>query len=316
MSPIAQDPLGHAIGVEGLEAVQLFANADELDRAAGDVAHRQRGTAARIAVQLGQHHAGQGQGVIEGARGVDRVLAQHGVDHEQGFDRLDLGVQRLDFLHHGFVDTQAACRIDDQHVVIMLAGPVHRRARDVHRFLVGLGGEEIGADLLGYGLELGDSGGAVDVARDRQHLLLLVFFQPLGQLADSGGLAGALQAGHEDDRGRLHRQVQLAALVVGGQAFLAADDGGQLALHHAHQRLARRQAGHHVLAQCLFLHAGDEFPHHRQGDVGLQHGQAHFAQHFGGIGFGQASLAAHGLDDPRQALSEIVQHGRSPGDRA
>jgi len=104
-----------------------------------------------------------------------------------------------------------------------------------------------------------------------------------------------------------------ARQAVGAHRFLAADDGGQFLLHHADQGLAGGEAGDHVLAQCLFLDAGDELADHRQRHVGFQQGEADFAQHFGGVRLGQAGLAAHGLDDPRQALCEIVQHGRSGG---
>ena len=47
----AQDAAGVALGIEHLQAVDLLADAGELDRRAGDLAHRQRRAAARIAVQ-------------------------------------------------------------------------------------------------------------------------------------------------------------------------------------------------------------------------------------------------------------------------
>ena len=42
-------------------------DADELDRLAGHVAHRERRAAARIAVELGEHHAGERQRLVERA---------------------------------------------------------------------------------------------------------------------------------------------------------------------------------------------------------------------------------------------------------
>jgi hypothetical protein len=83
--------------VERFQAVEFFRDAGKLDRLARDVAHRQRRTAARVAVQLGQHDTGQRQRIVEGLGGVDGILAQHGVDHEQGFDRLDGAVHGGDF---------------------------------------------------------------------------------------------------------------------------------------------------------------------------------------------------------------------------
>jgi hypothetical protein len=93
----AQDAAGMALGVEHLQAVDLLAGARELDGRAGDLPHRQRRAAARIAVGLGQDDAGQRQRLLEGLGGVDRVLALHGVDHEQGLDRVQDGMQLLDF---------------------------------------------------------------------------------------------------------------------------------------------------------------------------------------------------------------------------
>ena len=50
----AEDAAGDAVGVEGLELVDRLAGAGELDRLAGDRAHRQRRAAAGIAVHAGQ----------------------------------------------------------------------------------------------------------------------------------------------------------------------------------------------------------------------------------------------------------------------
>src|SRR6185312_1098821 len=62
----AEDAIGHAAWIEGFQAVEFFGHAGELDRLAGDVAHRQGGAAARVAVQLGQYDTGQRQRVAEG----------------------------------------------------------------------------------------------------------------------------------------------------------------------------------------------------------------------------------------------------------
>jgi len=52
--------------------------------------------------------------------------------------------------------------------------------------------------------------------------------------------------------------------------------------------------------QGLFLDAGDEVTHHRQRDVGLEQCHAHLAQHVLHVGFRDASLAAHLLDEARE----------------
>ena len=67
-------------------------------------------------------------------------------------------------------------------------------------------------------------------------------------------------------------------------------------MHHTNQRLSRRKAAHHLLADSLFFDPGDEFLHHGQGDVGFQQSHANLAQSFLYVGFGQAGFAPEGLD--------------------
>ncbi|OMP13724.1 hypothetical protein COLO4_01082, partial [Corchorus olitorius] len=116
------------------------------------------------------------------------------------------------------------------------------------------------------------------------------------------GLAGALQAGHEDDGRRLGVEIDVGhALAHGGGQFLV-DDG--------HQQLAGLQGAQHLLAQRLFLDARNEVAHHGQGHVGLEQGHAHFAQHVLYVGFGDAGLAAHLLDESRKFVGQSGGHKR------
>ena len=84
----AEDAVGDARGMEILQRVELFAGADQLDRLAGDGAHRQRGAAAAVAVDAGEHDAGQADALIERAREIDGVLAGQRIGDEQHFMRI------------------------------------------------------------------------------------------------------------------------------------------------------------------------------------------------------------------------------------
>jgi hypothetical protein len=78
-----EDPLGHPVGMEALELVELLARGGEDDRLAGDGLDRQRGAAAGVAVELGHHDAVEVDRGAELLGDVDGVLAGHRVDHEQ-----------------------------------------------------------------------------------------------------------------------------------------------------------------------------------------------------------------------------------------
>ena len=74
--------------MEILQRVHLLAGADQLDRLAGDGAHGKRGAAAPVAVDAGQHDAGDADALVEGARDVDGVLAGQRVGDEQDLVRV------------------------------------------------------------------------------------------------------------------------------------------------------------------------------------------------------------------------------------
>jgi hypothetical protein len=122
---------------------------------------------------------------------------------------LERGVQVADLGHQRLVDRQAAGGVDQQHVeVVRLAWS--SAASAMSRGFCRARREPLGAGLRRHGLQLLDGGRAVDVGRHRQHLLLALLDQVLGQLGGGGGLARALQAGHQDHGGRLGGQVDVA----------------------------------------------------------------------------------------------------------
>ena len=129
----AEDARGHPVGVEDVEVLELLAVGGEHDRLAGDLAHRQRGAAAGVAVELGEHDAGEADAVAERLGGVDGVLADHRVDDEQHFLRVDRRADVRGLLHHLGVDAEPAGGVDDDHVVLGPAGELDRVAGDLHR---------------------------------------------------------------------------------------------------------------------------------------------------------------------------------------
>ena len=114
--------MADAVGMERLERIGLLADADELQRLAGDVADRKRRAAARIAIHLGEDDAGDAEALVELVGGLHRVLPGHGVGDEQDLDRVQLLLQLLQLGHQLVVDVQAAGGIDQQHVAAAVDG--------------------------------------------------------------------------------------------------------------------------------------------------------------------------------------------------
>ena len=286
--------------MERLQRIGLLAHTDELDRFAGDVAHRQCGTTAGIAVRLGEDHAGERQRLVEGLGRIGGILTGHGIHHEQGLDRLDGGVEMLDLVHHVAVDVQATGGIDDHHVIELLACLIDGRIGDVDRLLAGIAREEVHTDVARQGFQLFDRRRTIDVGTDYQHLFLAALFEQLGQLADRGGFTGPLQTRHQDDGRWLGCQVEL---LVG-----LPHHGDQFAMHNLDEGLARAQGLGHFLANRPLLDASHEVTHHRQGDVRLEQRHANFAQGLFDVLFGQTTTAADIAQGARESFSQILKH--------
>jgi hypothetical protein len=73
---------------------------------------------------------------VEASRRVHRVLAGHGVDHEEGVVRSSGVGDGPHLIHEGLIDRESSRGVDDDHVASQtaglgetLAGHVDRRAR-------------------------------------------------------------------------------------------------------------------------------------------------------------------------------------------
>ena len=290
----AEDAARHAVGVEDVEVVELLAGAGELDGLAGDGADAQRGAAAGVAVELGEHDAVQVDLPLEGVGGVDRVLAGHGVDDEQHVVRLDRVADVDELGHELLVHVQAAGGVDDGDVAV-LAREGDAVARDVDRVEVGAGRVARHADAPGQRLQLVDGRRTVDVGGD-EHRLLAVLLEQLGELGAGGRLARALQAGHQDDGRRMAAERQLRVA--------AAHERDELLVHDLHDLLRRREALHDLGAERALLDVRHELAHHLEVHVGLEQRQADLAH--GGVDVlgGELAVALEALHDALEALGE------------
>jgi hypothetical protein len=289
--------------VEGVEVGQLLPGGGELDRPPGDRPDGQGGAAPGVAVELGQDEPGDVHALLERLGRGHRVLAGHGVDHQQHLGGLDGVADGGRLGHHLGVDGQPAGGVDDHHVAPGPLGLLAGAKGDRHR--VGVGAARVGREhrdpgLLAQHLELLDGGRALQVAGDQQRLAALAG-QPAGQLGRGGGLARALEAGHEQDGGRPRRPLEGHVALAQGDDQLLVDD-----LHHL---LGRGEALGDLLPHRPLADPGDEVLHHLEVDVGLEQGQADLAQGGVDLGLGQAPVAAQAGEGVLEAVREGIEHG-------
>ena len=268
--------------MEGLDLVELFAGADEFDGLAGHGLDGKGRAASGVAVKLGEHDAGNIEIFVKGLRRADGVLTGHCVDHEQNFVRVDRGLDGLKLVHERFVDVQAACRVEEDHVVAVAHSMGDGCLCDVNRVrLTHL--KDGNPELFADNLQLPDGSRPVNVAGREQRIFVLLFKQAC-ELCAVGRLARALQADQHDDGRRLGGDLELLVL--------AAHERGQLFVDNLDDHLRGREAFEHVRTDAALGRFFNEVLDDLVVDVGLQQRQTDLAHGFLDVGLGQAALAA------------------------
>ena len=130
---------------------------------------------------------------------------------------------------------------------------------------------------------------------------MAAFFEPLGELAGGGGFAGALEAGHEDDGGRLGRELEARGVVAERVHELVADDFDDL--------LGGVQRGRDFGAEGLGADVLDDFAGDVEVDVGLEEGDADGAEGVVDVFVGKGALAAQVFEAALELFGEVLKHG-------
>ena len=130
---------------------------------------------------------------------------------------------------------------------------------------------------------------------------MAALLEPLGEFAGGGGFAGALQAGHQDDGGRLGGEFE-----AGG---VRAEDGDELVVDDLDDLLGGGEGGGDLGAQGLGADVFDEVAGDVEVDVGFEQGDADLAEGFVDVLVGEGALAAEGLEGALEFFGESFKHG-------
>ena len=297
--------------MELLQRVELLAEADELDRLAGDRAHRERGAAAAVAVHAGEDDAGDADAAVELGGDVDRVLAGEAVDDEEGLVRpVASRTAATSAISSSSMCSRPAVS-SMTHVVAAEGRLLLGALGDRDGVLAGDDRQGVDADLLAEDRELLHRGGAAGVERGHQDALALALLEAAGELGGGGGLARALQADHQDRRGR-----RVDAEVAG--LALAAQHVDQRVVDDLDDLLAGGDRLGDRLALGLVADLLDEVAGDRQRDVGFEQRGADLAQRGGDVLVGERALAGERAEDAGEPVGKGLEHAppSSNDDRA
>ena len=284
----AEDTLRDPVGVERLQRVPFLANPHKLNGLARDRTHRERGAAAAIAIDAGQHNASEANLFVKGLCGLHGVLAGHRIGHKERLNRVCEVLDRGGLRHHFFIDGQAASRIEHDEVIALLARCIHRTLGDVQRLLALHDRKRRNARLLAQLLQLLLRGGAVNVQRRHQHFLIVLLRDPFRDFCGGGCFTRALQTDHQI-RARRGREPKLLRI--------AAEHLNQCVIDDFDELLTRIDAFDEVLANRFVFDLFDEIFDNGQSDVGLEQRNTDLTAHNHDIVFAQAALAAQLIED-------------------
>ncbi len=290
--------------VKILQRVGFFAGADQLDRLAGDRAHRQRRAAAAVAVHTSEHDAGEADALVEGSREVDRVLASERIRDQQHFMRIGRCFDFGGFRHHLFVERGAAGGVEQHHVVAAEFSGFQRAARDLRRLLAGNDRQGLDLEIAPEHCELLHRRRAIDIEGSHQHLALVALGQAAGKFCSRGGFAGALQPDHHD-RDRRHG-VEVDGLAIGAQRR------DQLVMNDLHHHLAGGDRLDHGSANRLLADFLGKTSDHVERDVGLEQRAPHLAHRRIDVGLRQRPAPRQPIENATKLFRQIVEHFRCP----
>ena len=228
---------------------------------------------------------------MEGAGDGDGVLAGQRVRHEQGLRRRGDVAHRRAFGHQLVVHVEAAGGIQQDHVVALLRARLHRAPRDRDRRLAGDDRQHVDLGLYAERRQLLHGCWPAGVERGHQYALLVAHAQEAAELGSRGGLAGALEAHHENGGRR-------AGGGDGDLRGLPAQHLDQVIVHDLDHLLARRDALQHVAADRLRAHASDEVLDDRERHVRLEQGDPHVTQRGAHVRLTQRTAPSQRLEDP------------------
>ncbi len=222
-----------------------------------------------------------------------RVLAGHGVRHQENLFGFDLGPDGLQLFHQRGVDVEAPGGVQDHRVKARGVGRFHGGPGNGHRVLGRLAGVHCHPDVGPQALELLDGRGPLHVRGHQIRLLPLALEAP-GQLGRGGGLAGALQAHQHHGHRRFAAQIQPGRLPAQQRRQLLVDDLDDL--------LGRGQRPHDLFPHRPLPDALDEGLGDLIIDVGFEKRQAHLAQGLPHLGLGELAPAFELLEDGVQLV--------------
>ena len=272
-----------------------------------------RRAAARVAVDPGQHDAGDAGALAKGLGDIDRVLTGHRIGDEQGLVRRRDLAHRRDFEHQLLVDVEPPGGVEDDDVVALGAPGLQRPPGDRDRPLARHDRQRSDADLAAEHAPVAPAPPAAARRARRAApscgsalLSRLAIFAAVVVLPEPCSPTSMTATG-----GGAFRSMPL----VLAPRLAAAEHLDEMVVDDLDDHLRRRHRAQHLLTERLLADRGDKVPDHRQRHIGLEQRDADLAHRGPDIVLGQRAVAAQPVEDVAEAIAQAVEHPASSNTR-
>jgi len=117
--PHPQNPTRQTLRIKRFELLDLLTHARKFYRAFSHFPHRERCSAACIAIQLGENESSQPQRFVEMRRDIDRLLSGRGVAYQKDFLGLQGIPEPLQFVDQTLINFQSASGIENLNIATL-----------------------------------------------------------------------------------------------------------------------------------------------------------------------------------------------------
>ena len=194
---------------------------------------------------------------------------------------------------------QTAGGVDKHHVIVVGLGVFNSLAGNFHGAYLITQRENCNIQLLAQHLQLLDGGRTVNIGGNQQRTFMFILID-VSNFSNRGGLTGALQTGHHDNRGRL------AGHIDGG--LLRTHQDGQFLLHNFYNLLSGSKTLQNISAKCALFNGGHKILNNFVADVGFQQSHTHGSHCLVNICLGQLALAGQLLKSVLQFICQAAEN--------
>ena len=290
----AEDTVRHTRRMEHINGFHLLARTDKLNRLCDNGADTDCRSASGVTVKFCQHHAVEVESVIKLFRRIDCILTGHRVNDKQCLVRINRVFQRLDFVHHLFVNGKTSCGIYNNDVTALRLCLFYGVLRYLYNVLIIRLRVNGHVNLRRYHFQLLYCGRTVHVAGNEHRVLMTLVFQHICKFSAECCLSGALQTGHKDYR-RASFKVKVDAL--------ASHQFCQLIMHELNHQLSGFYGSEHIHAKRFLLNVIGEVLCHLIVNVGIKQRTSYVFQRFGDVYLGYFALSFKQLKGTVKSLT-------------